>query len=103
VDMVMTKFGLSILTMKILEFWGWSQSNFDWLFWQWHFEFGQMIINCGHRTPPPPNYCVVYFKILSNFSLMNEVASSQLINIRTILNQNIKSNMSSKLLLQNTI
>jgi hypothetical protein len=29
VDMVMTKFGLSILTMKILEFWGWSQSNFD--------------------------------------------------------------------------
>jgi hypothetical protein len=40
VEMVMVKFGLTILT-------------------GWHIKPHQMVKSCGHQTPPqpPPNYC----------------------------------------------
>jgi hypothetical protein len=50
VKVVFIKFGLTILTMKILLYRGWSWSNLD-LTVETHFS--QVVKNRGHSTPPP--------------------------------------------------
>jgi phosphatidate phosphatase PAH1 len=55
-EIVMIKFGLTILTMKIMEFEDGHGQN-----WLDHFNHRTSILAKwskirGHRTPPPPNY-----------------------------------------------